>query len=65
MGHVNASFLEDALKAFNDDDVEGFTGIIFKFDQVLKLDNWQASLLLEIKTALKKGPQSDAEVDLT
>jgi len=48
-------FLEASVKAFDEDDIEAFTGHVFKFDQVLKLDNWQASILLEIKTALKKG----------
>jgi len=58
-------FLENAIKAFEDDDIEAFTGHVFKFDQGLKLDNWQASLLLEIKTALKKGPEGDKEFDPT
>lgn len=59
-------FLENAVKAFDEDDIEAFTGHVFKFDQVLKLDNWQASLLLEIKTALKKGAATDAsEIDVS
>jgi len=55
------------VKAFDEDDIEAFTGHVFKFDQVLKLDNWQASLLLEIKTALKKGASGDGagEIDVT
>jgi alpha-soluble NSF attachment protein len=62
-GSRECKFLEDAVKAFSDDDIEAFTGHVFKFDQVLKLDNWQASMLLEIKTALKKGPQGGDDDD--
>jgi len=63
-GCRECKFLEEAVKAFDDNDVEAFTGHVFKFDQVLKLDNWQASMLLEIKTALKTGKPS-AELDLS
>jgi len=64
-GSRECKFLEDTVKAFDDGDVETFTGHVFKFDQILKLDNWQASMLLEIKTALKSGPSGGAdETDL-
>jgi len=63
-GSRECKFLEDIVKAFDDGDVETFTGHVFKYDQVLKLDNWQASMLLEIKTALKAGPSGGSEQNL-
>jgi len=63
-GSRECKFLEDIVKAFDEGDTEAFTGCVFKFDQVLKLDNWQASMLLEIKTALKSGPPQ-TEKDFT
>jgi alpha-soluble NSF attachment protein len=54
-GSLECRFLEDCLKAFQDDDVEAFTNVVFKYDSVYKLDNWTASMLLELKQILKDG----------
>jgi alpha-soluble NSF attachment protein len=51
-------FLKGILEAFEKDDVEKFTEVVFKFDSVLKLDNWTSKLLLKIKDVLKEGVQS-------
>jgi alpha-soluble NSF attachment protein len=50
-------FLKGIIEAFDKDDVEKFTEIVFKFDSVLKLDNWTSKLLLKIKDVLKEGVQ--------
>jgi len=50
-------FLKGILEAFEKDDVDKFTEIVFKFDAVLKLDNWTSKLLLKIKDVLKEGIQ--------
>ena len=33
-------------------DLETFTGAVFEFDQVTKLDNWKTSILLKIKKGI-------------
>jgi len=50
-------FLKGIIDAFDKDDVEKFTEVVFKFDSVLKLDNWTSKLLLKIKDVLKEGVQ--------
>jgi len=56
-------FLKGILDAFEKDDVEKFTETVFKFDNVLKLDNWTSKLLLKIKDVLKEGVQPSGGVD--
>lgn len=51
--------MTDLSKAFNDDDLDKFTDVIFKYDQVTKLDNATAKMLLSIKTILKDGVADD------
>jgi alpha-soluble NSF attachment protein len=68
-GTREAKLLEDCVDAYNKNDVELFTGHVFKFDSIIKLDNWTASLLLQVKDILKGvGPAvvgGDEEPDLT
>jgi len=52
-------FLKQILDAFEKDDIEKFTDVVFKFDSVLKLDNWTSKLLLKIKDVLREGVSSD------
>jgi alpha-soluble NSF attachment protein len=33
-------------------DVEAFTGAVFEFDQIMKLDNWKTNILLTIKRSI-------------
>ncbi|KAF8971354.1 vesicular-fusion protein SEC17 [Flammula alnicola] len=44
-----AKFINALLEAFEAGDVEAFTGAVFEFDQVTKLDNWKTNILLKIK----------------
>lgn len=54
-GSREDTLLENCIDAFKKDDCEKFTDYVFKFDQMRKLDDWTASLLLEIKNVLKNG----------
>lgn len=51
--------IQSCLEAVNDGDVEAFTGHVFKYDSVYKLDNWTASILLVVKDAVGDGPELD------
>jgi len=35
-------------------DVEMFTGAVYQYDQVTKLDNWKTGILLRVKKALEE-----------
>jgi len=54
-GTRECKLLEDLHDAFNKDDVELYTGHVFKFDSIMKLDNWTASMLLQVKDIMKNG----------
>ncbi|KAG8911771.1 vesicular-fusion protein S17 [Tulasnella sp. 417] len=47
-----ARFLGALLEAVERDDQEAFTGSVFEYDQVTKLDNWETQILLKIKNTL-------------
>jgi alpha-soluble NSF attachment protein len=42
------------MQACEEADVERFTGAVFGYDQVTKLDNWKTGVLLRIKKALEE-----------
>ncbi|KAJ7103573.1 vesicular-fusion protein SEC17 [Mycena belliarum] len=46
-------FVQALIEAVENGDTEAFTGIVFEFDQVVKLDNWKTGMLLKIKRALE------------
>ncbi|KAG7099094.1 vesicular-fusion protein S17 [Marasmius oreades] len=50
-----AKFLAALLQAYEGGDVEAFTGAVFDFDQVTKLDNWKTNILLKIKKLVQDG----------
>lgn len=54
-GSRECKFLEECVKAYQDEDVEAFTNCVFQYDKIYKLDNWTATLLLELKQILKDG----------
>jgi len=58
-------FLKGIVEAFDKDDVEKYTEIVFKFDSIIKLDNWASKLLLKIKDVLKEGVQQPAAGGVT
>ena len=44
------------IEAIEAGDQEMFTGAVFEFDQVTKLDNWKTNILLKIKRGLNEEP---------
>lgn len=47
-----AKFVSILADAVEGGDVETFTGAVFEFDQVTKLDNWKTSILLKVKKGI-------------
>lgn len=54
-GDRSCKLIEQCAKAFEDDDVDAYTDVVFAYDKLYKLDNWTASLLLIVKKILKDG----------
>lgn len=42
------------MDACEEADSERFTGTVYSYDQVTKLDNWKTGVLLRIKRALEE-----------
>jgi alpha-soluble NSF attachment protein len=55
--------IEDLIEDFNNDNPDSFADHVFKFDEIIKLDNWTAKVLLEIKKALETGGEG-GDVDV-
>lgn len=53
----------DLIEDFKEDDENKFTDHVFRFDEIIKLDNWTAKVLLQIKKSLKEGPQGKPDED--
>ncbi|KAF9535426.1 vesicular-fusion protein SEC17 [Crepidotus variabilis] len=53
-----AKFIKAITEAVEGGDPEAFTGAVFEFDQVTKLDNWKTNILLKIKRSIAQegGP---------
>ncbi|KAM6498072.1 vesicular-fusion protein SEC17 [Amanita muscaria] len=51
-----AKFLNFLTEAVEEGDTEKFTGAVFEFDQVVKLDNWKTNILLKIKRGIQDEP---------
>ena len=47
------NILTDAIEA---GDGEMFTGAVYEFDQITKLDNWKTNILLKIKRGITEEP---------
>jgi len=47
-----AKFVTALIEAVEAGDVEAFTGAVYEFDQVMKLDNWKTNILLTIKRSI-------------
>jgi len=52
-GSRECKLLEACCQAFEDNNVDQFTETVYKYDQIYKLSNLQADLLLMVKQALK------------
>jgi len=64
-GTRELKLVENCLAAYKDVDSDKFTAYVRDYDRISKLDNWTAKILLDIKTALKDGPDETGEPDLT
>ncbi|KAK7468844.1 vesicular-fusion protein S17 [Stygiomarasmius scandens] len=51
-----AKFVNALIEAVEAQDVEAFTGAVYEFDQITKLDNWKTSILLKIKKSIDVEP---------
>ncbi|KAG8943775.1 vesicular-fusion protein S17 [Tulasnella sp. 424] len=51
-----ARFLLALIEAVERGDQEAFTGAVYEYDQVTKLDNWKPQLLLKIKKGIQDEP---------
>ena len=51
-----AKFLNILIEAVESGDTETFTGAVYEFDQVVKLDNWKTNILLNIKRGIQDEP---------
>lgn len=49
-----AKFAHQLMVACEEGDVDQYTGAIFEYDKVTKLDNWKTEVLLKIKKALEE-----------
>jgi len=47
-----AKFIGALIEAVEAGDVEMFTGAVYEFDQIMKLDNWKTNILLTIKRSI-------------
>lgn len=44
------------IDAVDAGEVDTFTGAVYEFDQVVKLDNWKTDILLKIKRGIQDEP---------
>lgn len=51
-----AKFINVLIDAVEAGDSEMYTGAVFEFDQVTKLDNWKTNILLKIKRGIQEEP---------
>jgi alpha-soluble NSF attachment protein len=51
-----AKFIKVLVESLEQSDEEAFTGAVYEFDQVTKLDNWKTAILVKIKRGLQQAP---------
>jgi alpha-soluble NSF attachment protein len=51
-----AKFITALLEALEEGNEEAFTGVVFEYDSVTKLDNWKTAILLKIKRGIQQAP---------
>ncbi|KAF5337005.1 hypothetical protein D9611_003171 [Ephemerocybe angulata] len=49
-------FANAIIDAVDAGDIEAFTGAVYEFDQITKLDNWKTAILLKIKKGIQEEP---------
>ena len=61
-GSRECKFIEDILQSYIDDDIEKFSDIVFKYNEIYKIDDFTTKMLYEIKQLLRNNEE---EQDLT
>ena len=56
---IELKLIESMANKFDEEDLDGFTDEIIKYDSIKKLDSWEASLLLEVKAIIKRGKSEE------
>ncbi|KAL1748447.1 soluble NSF attachment protein [Schizophyllum fasciatum] len=51
-----AKFAKALIEAIEAGDSEAFTGAVFEYDRISKLDNWKTAILLKIKRTIQEEP---------
>ena len=64
-GTREVKLMEDLKQAFADDDMDVYSDTVFRYDEIYKLDNWTAKVLLDVKNIMKNGPGGDKEENFT
>jgi len=62
-GSRECKLMEGCLSAFNAEEIEKFTELVYKYDQISRLDPWTSKVLLDIKTVMKEGGDNLEEPD--
>jgi len=52
-GSRECKLVESCLAAFQEDNVNKFTDVVFNYDKIYKLDNWISTLLLKVKQSIQ------------
>ena len=64
-GTREVKLIEDLMNAFKEDDMDLYSDTVFRYDEIYKLDNWTAKVLLDVKNIMKNGPGGDKEADFS
>ena len=64
-GTREVKLIEDLMGAFKEDDMDLYSDTVFRYDEIYKLDNWTAKVLLDVKNIMKNGPGGDKEADFS
>ena len=62
-GTREVKLIEDLAAAFKEDDMDLYSDTVFKYDEIYKLDNWTAKVLLDVKNIMKNGPEGGKDAD--
>ena len=64
-GTREVKLIEDLVNAFKEDDMDVYSDTVFRYDEIYKLDNWTAKVLLDVKNIMKNGPDAGKEDDFS
>lgn len=68
-GSKEATLIKDLIEAYNDNNVDKFTQVLAKYDNIYRLDQWSAEVLYKVKKNLngegKAAQTSHKDIDLS